>query len=210
MSEPEIRPEAPGEQDAVLDVVRQAFGAEDVAEGETVAALVAAMHAEAETLGTVSLVAVADGAVVGHVGLTRGWVDAPDRLVAVPVLSPLSVLPERQGQGIGSALLTAAASYADETGAPLIVLEGAPGLYARHGYVAADSLGLERPSDRIPRPACQVRPLTSYDDALTGRIVYPDVFWRFDAVGLRGETLAMVEAALADRATGAEAEGGTA
>lgn len=210
MSDLEIRPEGPGEQDAVLDVVRQAFGAEDAAEGENVAALVAAMHAEADALGTVSLVAVADGAVVGHVGLTRGWVDALDRLVAVPVLSPLSVLPERQGRGVGSALLTAAASYADETGAPLIVLEGAPGLYARHGYVAADSLGLQRPSDRIPGPACQVRPLTAYDDALTGRIVYPDVFWRFDAVGLRGETLAMVEAALADRATSARDDGGTA
>ncbi|QIK66742.1 N-acetyltransferase [Nocardioides sp. HDW12B] len=210
MTELETRPEAPGEQAAVLDVVRRAFGAEDPAEGEAIAALVATMHAEAETLGAVSLVAVADGTVVGHVGLTRGWVDAPERLVAVPVLSPLSVLPERQGQGIGAALLEAAAAYADRTGAPLVVLEGAPDLYARHGYVAADSVGLERPSDRIPRPACQVRLLTAYDATLTGRIVYPDVFWRFDAVGLRGETLAMVEAALADREAGDGHDGGTA
>lgn len=90
------------------------------------------------------------------------------------------------------------------------MLEGAPGLYARHGYVAADSVGLERPSDRIPRPACQVRLLTAYDDSLTGRVVYPDVFWRFDAVGLRGATLAMVEAALADREPGDGRDGGPA
>ncbi len=32
MSEVEIRPEGPGEQGAVLDVVRHAFGAEDAAE----------------------------------------------------------------------------------------------------------------------------------------------------------------------------------
>jgi putative acetyltransferase len=210
MTDIEVRPEAPGERAAVLDVVRRAFGAEDPAEGDGIATLVATMGAEAETLGTVSLVAVADGAVVGHVGLTRGWVDAPERLVAVPVLSPLSVLPERQGRGVGAALLEAAVAYAERTGAPLVVLEGAPALYARHGYVAADSIGLERPSDRIPRPACQVRLLTAYDASLTGRIVYPDVFWRFDAVGLRGESLAMVEAALADREAGAGRDGGTA
>jgi putative acetyltransferase len=37
----------------------------------------------------------------------------------------------------------------------------------------------------IPEPAFQAWPLPSYDQALRGALVYPDVFWRHGAVGLR-------------------------
>ena len=43
---------------------------------------------------------------------------------------------------------------------------------------------------RIPGPAFQVAVLE--DRGTTGRLVYPDVFWRHDAVGLRGEVLAQL------------------
>jgi putative acetyltransferase len=193
-----VRGETTGDRDQTLDVVRRAFGAEDAEEGTKVHDLVAAMHAEAPTLEYSGLVALDGDAVVGHAGLTRGWVDAADDLVPIRVLSPLSVLPERQGAGIGTALLGAAAERAAELGSPLLLLEGDPGYYRRHGYVAAGTVGLLRPSERIPAAACQVRLLPGQRPTLTGRLVYPDVFWRFDAVGLRGERLARVEAALGD------------
>ena len=193
-----IRLETPADRDAALHVVRRAFGAADPEEARKVAALVEAMQAEAETLGYAGLVAVVDGVVVGHAGLTRGWVDAPVELVEIRVLSPLSVLPERQGGGVGTALLDAAADQAAAADAPVLLLEGDPGYYGRHGFVAAGSVGLLRPSDRIPEPACQVRLLPGHRPSLAGRLVYPDVFWRFDAVGLRGERLARVVAALRD------------
>ncbi len=47
------------------------------------------------------------------------------------------------------------------------------------------SLGITRPSPRIPERAFQAWPLPSYDASVTGGFVYPDVFWRHDAVGLR-------------------------
>jgi putative acetyltransferase len=43
---------------------------------------------------------------------------------------------------------------------------------------------------RIPGAAFQVVLLAAYDAGVTGALVYPDVFWRHDAVGLRGEALA--------------------
>ena len=46
-----------------------------------------------------SLVAEADGRVVGHVGLSLAWVDARPALVDVLVLSPRSVLPAHPGRG---------------------------------------------------------------------------------------------------------------
>jgi putative acetyltransferase len=41
---------------------------------------------------------------------------------------------------------------------------------------------------RIPEPAFQVATLPGYDQAwMRGALVYPDVWWRHDAVGLRPE-----------------------
>ena len=38
---------------------------------------------------------------------------------------------------------------------------------------------------RIPEPAFQVMPLGTYEKWMTGTLVYCDVFWRLDCVGLR-------------------------
>jgi putative acetyltransferase len=51
------------------------------------------------------LVAEDDGTVVGHVQLSRSWVDTRERLVDVLVLSPLPVHPDAQGRGLGTALV---------------------------------------------------------------------------------------------------------
>jgi putative acetyltransferase len=50
--------------------------------------------------------------------------------------------------------------------------------------------GFSAPSVRINQPAFQLVTLPSYDSVhqggLTGALVYPDLWWRHDAVGLRG------------------------
>lgn len=197
-----VRPEGPTERAAVLALVRRAFSADEAAdadEAEKVVALVEAMHTEAATVGHSSLVALAEGALVGHVGLTRGWVDARDRLVEIQVLSPLSVDPALQRRGVGTALLRAAAERADNLGSPLVLLEGDPAFYRRRGYVAAHTVGLARPSDRIPRAACQVLLLDGYDASVAGRLVYPDLFWRLDLVGLRDPILETIETHLRNK-----------
>ncbi len=142
--------------------------------------------------------AVVDGEVVGHVRITRGWVDAPERAVEVMVLSPLSVAPARQRQGIGEALAARAVAEADDRGAPAILLEGDPGYYSRLGWGPAADLGITPPSPRIPAAACQVVRLAAYEPWMRGPLVYADTFWEHDCVGLRGEDLARVRAALGE------------
>jgi putative acetyltransferase len=177
-----IRPQQPGERerDAVREVVEAAFA--DV----TVADLVDALQAdEAGRLGA-SLVAVDEAdRVVGHVQLSRSWLDAPSRLVEVLVLSPLAVAPGRQGEGIGGALVRAAIEAADDLAAPLLFLEGSPRYYPRFGFVPGGPLGFLRPSVRIPEAAFQVIKLPTWEPWMTGQLVYSEVFWRHDAVGLR-------------------------
>lgn len=132
-----------------------------------------------------SLIAEHGGQVVGHVQLTRSWVDAPERLVQVLVLSPLGVLPSHQRRGIGGQLVTQALVESRRLGAPLVFLEGAPGYYARFGFESASKRGFTAPSVRIPDHAFQVAILPAYEPWMSGALVYAEQFWAFDCVGFR-------------------------
>jgi len=172
-----LRPEAPADLAALDQLHREAFGDH----GGTVAALLADLRPSA----SVSLVAEDEGRVVGHVLCSPALLDASRRLVQVQTLSPLAVLPHRQGQGVGSALVRGAVDLLSTQGAPVLFLEGDPGYYARLGFLPAAELAFRRPSLRIPEPAFQAMLLPAHEPWMTGTLVYPEVFWRHDAVGLR-------------------------
>ena len=172
-----LRPEQDSDVAEVDALHRTAFGPG----GDVVAGLLPELRVIAST----SLVAEADGRVVGHVACSPSWLDAPRRLVVVQVLSPLAVLPGHQGRGVGAALVDAARQAVVELGSPALFLEGDPGYYARLGFRAGGELGFRRPSLRIPEPAFQVVLLPAHEPWMTGTLVYPELFWRHDAVGLR-------------------------
>ncbi len=174
-----VRRQGGGDAAAVRDVVTRAFG------DPVVADLAEALLASPAGAARLSFVADRAGEAVGHVQLSRGWVDAPDRLVDVLVLSPLSVVPEHQRRGVGGALVRHALAEAERAGAPAVFLEGSPGYYPRFGFRPAGGLGFTRPSVRIPEPAFQVVLLPAYRPDITGALVYPDAFWAHDCVGLR-------------------------
>jgi putative acetyltransferase len=159
-------------------VVAAAFGDEPIEE------LVEALRASS-AWRHLSYVAELDGRVVGHVSFTRGWLDSPSRLVEVLVLSPLSVHPDHQGRGLGSALVRRTLELLRERPEPLVFLEGSPGYYGRLGFRPGVPHGFTPPSTRIPHPAFQFVALPSYEPWMTGALVYPEVFWEHDAVGLR-------------------------
>jgi len=89
---------------------------------------------------TVSLVAVDQDRVVGHVAVSpvsissgaEGWYG----------LGPLSVLPGWQARGIGSALTQAALAELQEQGAAGCVVLGDPAYYSRFGFIADTGLRL--------------------------------------------------------------------
>lgn len=188
-----IRLRRPDDDGGIAQVITAAFGAE----GTAVATLWADVVARG--LDRAQLVAVDDDQVIGHVGLSHGWLDARRALVDVLVLSPLSVAPDHQAAGIGTALLAAAVEEAERLGAPMVVLEGDPGYYSRRGWVPGADHGIERPTARVPGPAFQVVLLEGHEEWMTGRIVYREVWWEHDAAGLRDPLLAQVEDVLTRR-----------
>lgn len=173
-----VRAESGADVPTTREVVAAAFGEEPVAD------LLDALR-ESDAWRDLSFVAEENGEVVGHVSFNRGWLDAPQRLVEVLVLSPLSVRPDMQRSGVGAALVRASLEQLEVRDEPLVFLEGSPAYYPRLGFVPGATLGLTAPSTRIPAPAFQVMTLPTYAPWMRGALVYPDVFWRHDAVGLR-------------------------
>ena len=180
MTDAEVRQEREPDRRQVRQVVQAAFRAQPA-----VADLVDALRASTGWRPSLSLVAQERGTVVGHVLATRGWLDAQARLVEVLVLSPLSVTPGRQGQGIGGRLVRELLAIAASGPEPAIFLEGSPGYYGRFGFEAAGPAGFRRPSLRIPEPAFQVRTFARHEPWMIGTLVYPEAFWALDCVGLR-------------------------
>ena len=117
--------------------------------------------------------------------LTRSLLDAPRRLVDVQVLSPVAVLPEYQGQDIGSALIRDDLVIMAERSVPVVFLEGLPAYYSRFGFAPGAEQGSRKPSLRIPDVAFQAIRLPAFEAWMSGTLVYSDTFWRHDAVGLR-------------------------
>ncbi|WP_030483358.1 GNAT family N-acetyltransferase [Nocardioides aequoreus] len=190
----QIRAQRDRDQRAVDALVTEAFADE----GPQVVSLLGALHRSGALRA--SLVAVDDedddtAGVLGHVALSRGWVDARERLVEVLVLSPLSVTPARQRAGLGTALLAAAREEAVRQGAPAVFLEGDWRYYGDRGYDPGSAHGFERPSARVPGRAFQVTLLPAHEPWMTGRLIYPEAFWSTDTVGLRDPLLAELERA---------------
>jgi putative acetyltransferase len=186
-----VRRERGRDAPAVAAVVAAAFGDEQ----PEVPALWAALRARE---GSVGLVAERDGVVVGHAGLSWSWLDAEERLVDVLVLSPVSVDPSVQGLGIGTALVAEACAEAERHGSPALFLEGDPAYYSTRGFAPATPRGFVAPSPRVPGPAFQVHLTPRHEPWMAGQLVYADTFWAFDCVGLRGERLRAVRAAIGE------------
>jgi putative acetyltransferase len=125
-----IRLERPGDIQAIRALNDRAFGR--TAEGAAVDLL------RDTCQGLVSVVAVVDGTVAGHVLFSPAWIETEDAgKVAGLGLAPLAVLPEYQGQGIGTELTSAALALVRRTPCPFVIVLGNPSYYRRFGFEPA-------------------------------------------------------------------------
>jgi putative acetyltransferase len=163
-----IRPETDADHAAVYEVTAAAFGKEDEAR------LVDAIRASEEYVPELTLVAVEGGRLLGHVMYSYSSLEGSEtRLLQ---LSPLSVVPDRQNEGIGAALTRESLLLADERGEPLVLVLGHPTYYPRFGFRPASTLGLLAPNPEWPDEAFMAVPLTAYDPSLRGRVTFAPPF----------------------------------
>ena len=127
-----VRPERPDDRPISIEVERAAFGRSLEAD------IVEAVRDEP---GSFALVADDDGAVIGHVQMSRAWV-GDDEVLA---LGPIGVAPDHQGDGVGGALVLAALEEGRRRDEAAVILLGSPDYYGRLGFQPGATLGLANP-----------------------------------------------------------------
>ncbi|WP_374310811.1 GNAT family N-acetyltransferase [Dongia sp.] len=142
-------------------------------EGRLVADLLAA------NLDAISLVASNSVELLGHILFSPLLVEVDGEAIAALALAPLAVMPGRQGQGVGTALMEAGLAQARAEGWDAVVVLGHPEYYSRFGFTAAALQGFAAPFDGPAFMALELR-----KGALSGRrgrIIYPAPFATTDA-----------------------------
>jgi putative acetyltransferase len=160
-----IRPETGKDHAGIAEVTAAAFG------NQREARIVDAIRRSDRFVTELSLVAELEGVVVGHVILS--YVDLGESSRRVLELGPMSVQPERQRNGIGSALVEEALRRADGRGEPLVLVLGHPSYYPRFGFRPGSEVGLFPPDPRIRDEAFMAIALRAYDPTLQGPVVFP-------------------------------------
>ncbi len=133
-----IRPEAPGDEAAIDAVVSAAFLQQFGSDSEV--GLVRTLRARGELVPEVTLVAEAEGEVVGFIAFSEVTLDGA-RAGGLG-LAPVAVAPPHQGDGIGGALIRAGLERATAAGWRFVVLLGHDHYYPRFGFAPAAAAGL--------------------------------------------------------------------
>lgn len=159
---PNIREEGPEDAAAIRLVNLAAFPSPLEAD------LVDHLRADGDLV--VSLVAEQDGQLVGHILFCRVRIGSVDAVS----LSPMGVVPEWQGCGIGSALVRRGLEVCRERRERIAVVLGHATYYPRFGFSAELALPLEGYASGPYWMAIELAPgsLTG----LSGKVLYPKAF----------------------------------
>jgi putative acetyltransferase len=143
-----IRPSGPNDREAIVDVVRDAFGAGGRDPAVEVD-IVRETWRRRSGPHLLELVAEEDDALVGHVLTATGDLEGQ----AVPAVAPLGVVTHRQRDGVGTALMAHTLDEASARGWSLLLLLGDPEYYRRFGFAPAGAVGIHYAPAGVGNPA---------------------------------------------------------
>ncbi len=161
-----IREEKAGETEIIYQLVKKAFAYAEHSDGNE-HHLVTKLRKSDAYIPALSLVAEKNGEIVGHIMFTRATVQDCEVLA----LAPLSVLPEYQMQGVGSALIQEGHNIAKKLGFGYSVVLGSENYYPKFGYVTAEKHGIKAPFD-VPQENFMVKKIDENAPKICGVIKY--------------------------------------
>lgn len=121
-----IRPEKPGDEAAIGEVVAAAFGSPREAE------LVTKLRDNGDLV--LSLIVEDNGVIVAHVAFSRVWIEHEGTRTPGIGLAPVAVLPGSQRKGTARALIGAGHLRLKLRGEKIVFVLGDPDYYKRFGF----------------------------------------------------------------------------
>ncbi|TBR62040.1 GNAT family N-acetyltransferase [Westiellopsis prolifica IICB1] len=165
-----IIPESNREIFAIRQLITEAFSQVKVAE------LVDIIRKSENFIPELSLVAVENAEVLGHILFSQIIIETPNQSIPSLALAPLAVKPSHQRQGIGSKLVEVGLSKCREFDYSVVIVVGEPGYYQRFGFQTAGKFGL-RSSLFFPDEVFMVLELKPAAlTNITGTVRYPAYF----------------------------------
>lgn len=128
----EIRPAKETDLPAITALYHRAFDAE---ESVDVARLAGELTSWQSSPQTYSVLAVTEGAIVGHIAFSPVTIEGADSILAYN-LAPLAVDPDSQKQGVGRQLIQWGLDKLGADGCQLVLVYGDPNYYGRFGFRA--------------------------------------------------------------------------
>lgn len=166
----EIRQQLPGDDPDVNKVNALAF------EREAEAQLVEALRADPDSIPELSLVAVLDGEIVGHILFSPIRIETAEGSIPAISLAPMAVLPEYQNQGIGSALVRWGLETCRNLEHRIVIVLGHPDFYPRFGFSAALAKALECPYGDVAEAWMAIELEQGALSGVSGVVRYPPAF----------------------------------
>lgn len=165
-----IRQETLNDYKEVYELITEAFATAEHADGNE-QDLVAALRKGNAFIPELSLVAEVDNKLAGHILFTKAKVNND----IVLVLAPLSIKPQYQKQGIGTALIAEGHKIAKELGYQYSLVLGSAAYYPKVGYIPAEQIGIEVP-EGIPTENFMAIKLQDDAKPISGAVAYAKEF----------------------------------
>ena len=137
-----IRQSTESDRKEILNIHEQAFGQ---VKGPVIAKLVDDLLNDETAMPILSLIAVANDTLVGHILFTKAVITKTENPISAQILAPLAILPDEQRKGIGEKLINEGLRLLKESGTELVFVLGHPTYYPRCGFIPAGAQGFEAP-----------------------------------------------------------------
>lgn len=154
-----IRPEKESEFEQIYDLVKVAFQTAKVSNGQE-QDFVNLLRKSGNYIPELALVAEDKRKLIGHIMLTKNYINCTDGQRETLLLAPISVVLEYRNNGVGSNLVNKSFELAKSMGYNSVVLVGDPAFYGRFGFKKAVEFGIRCLQD-IPQEyvlACEFVP----------------------------------------------------
>lgn len=139
-----FRQEEPRDYEQTERIIKEAFKSIPVRSGSEYE-MVKRLRGEASFDPTFSQVAILDNEVIGHIILSNVIVNNNQIQTSLLHLHLVSVIPHKQRQGIGKALIKHTITLARDNGNKAIIVLGHPTYYSKIGFKRASRFGLKLP-----------------------------------------------------------------
>ncbi|MEG0857891.1 MAG: N-acetyltransferase [Terrisporobacter sp.] len=171
-----IRQEELNDNHIVYDLIKSAFESAEHSDGDE-QNLVNRLRTSESFIPELSLVAVENDTIIGHILFTKLFIADYDTKYESLGLAPLAVSPDHQNKGVGGKLINEGLKVAKELGYRSAIVLGSEKYYPRFGFLEAKNFEIKPPFEVPSENFMAIELVENSLENVNGIVVYPKEFF---------------------------------